>query len=339
MTLLSGTSWLPEPAAQAPFVRTAVHGAALDALRAALGGQPGLALVSGGPGTGKTALAHALTTTLAADPAYAVTEVAATRGDLRLLRALLATLDDAQFGSPGSPGRSGLELLTELRARATAFADAGRRAVLLLDNAQTLTGSQLEIVRSLLAIPGGQASPSASGTGEGASNTATTPTIVLFARPELRDRIARRGGLASRRIVSITLTPLDRDDLGTLLRGRAAPGALPFSAAALDALVVASHGIPGRAVPLAMAAQGEALARGWEQVDERIVATVLAGEAALPVAETWASAATGPRPTATQARLPFGDDSPDTAPRGISGARLALRGGEPPAVAGEEGEA
>ena len=342
MTLLSGTSWLPEhtdPAPHAPFVRTAVHGAALDALLAASHDQPGLALVGGDTGTGKTALADALATRLAADPAFAtgaVTDVAATRSDLRLLRAILASLDSLDRPAPvpnpiGAIGRSGLDLLTELRARVTAQVAVNRRTVLLLDNAQVLTGSQLEIVRSLLGRPAAPGESSMSAAGD-APRTDTAPTVVLFATPELRDRVARRRGLASRLIGSATLPPLDRDDLRTLLDGRAATGAPPFSPAALDGLLSLSHGIPGRALPLAAAAQDEALARGWEQVDERVIDAILASEPALNAPDRAATAA-------TQAPLPFGEVSPAATPQRTPRAQRPLFGEAPPALAGEEGDA
>jgi hypothetical protein len=148
------------------------------------------------------------------------------------------------------------------------------------------------------------------------------PAIVLFAAPELRDRIARRGGLASRLTVSVALTPLDQQDLAALLHERAVSGAPPFSVNALAALFSASGGIPGRALPLAEAAQAAALARGWEQVDERLVAATLATDG--PADESEGA----PRAAATQTRLPLGDDSTPRAPQAQLSAQLSLLGGE-----------
>ena len=326
MTLLGDTLWRSDdlvPAAPAPFVRTSVHGAALDALHPSLAGTPGLALVSGAAGTGKTALALALAAELAADAGIAVgfADVATTRGDLRLLRAIVVALSGAPSGAIG---RSGLQLLTELRAHVARLARAGRHTVLLLDNAQALTGSQLEIVRSLLGPALSSAAP------------AVGPTVVLFATPELRDRIARRGGLAGRLAISVMLTPLDRADMALLLQGRPTLGAAgrpPLSAAAIDAIAAVADGIPARALPLAEAAQAEAIARGWEQVDERLVAAVLATDLG-DDADAAAGTAGDPR-AATQAPLPLADDGPSPRLPHHPRAQLTLLGGEE----GEEGEA
>lgn len=312
----------------ASFVHTPVHGPAFDALVATLAAHrraPGLMLISGAPGTGKTALCGALHDRLDRSPHYAVgliADAAAERGDVRLLRGMTAALGHAPSG------RTGLDVLTELRALvATLDAEGGtgdeggeeRRTVLLIDNAQALGGSQLEILRSLLGHP--DASTAAGPT------PAPGPALVLFARPELRDRIARRRGLAGRLVADLTLAPLDRDGLAALLESHALPGGPPFSAAALDALTTASGGIPDRALPLAAAARQAALGRGWEQVDERLVAAAVA-VAGSPV--TVVPATSG---DATQARLPFADaaDAADAADGGgrlprVSTAQLELLG-------------
>ncbi len=319
MTLLGDTLWRSDdlvPAAPVPFVRTSVHGAALDALRPSLDGMPGLALVSGATGTGKTALALALAAELAADAGTAVgiADVATTRGDLRLLRAIVVALSGAPSGALG---RSGLQLLTELRAHVARLARAGQHSVLLLDNAQALTGSQLEIVRSLL------------GPAPSSTASAVGPTIVLFATPELRDRIARRSGLAGHLVRSVALCPLDRADMALLLQGRTTLGAAgrpPLSAAAINAIAAVANGIPARALPLAEAAQAEAIARGWEQVDERIVAAVLATD--LGNDADAAHRADGDPRAATQAPLPLADDGPSPRLSHRPQAQLTLLGGE-----------
>jgi hypothetical protein len=161
---------------------------------------PSLLLVTGDPGAGKSAMLPDLLDDLAGDLALGVVISDDAHADGRLLRSMIAAFDEAPAG------RSGLDLLTQLRATFAARAGAGRRPVLLIDGAERLTGSQLEIVRSLLTPAADDTAP-----------TAPPVAIVLVGRPELNERIRRRRPLARRRTHDLRLAGPDRDDLARVL--------------------------------------------------------------------------------------------------------------------------
>lgn len=190
-----------------------------DALRAPATA-PGLLLVAGAPGSGKSTALAALYQRIAGERGLAagrVVDAGTEHSDARLLRALIAACDEEPAG------RSGLELLTTLRAIFAARTDAGARPVLLIDGAEALTGSQLEVIRSLLTTIAGGAD-------------AVTPAIVLSGRPEIRERIRRRRPLAQRRTHDLDLAGPDRDDLARVINGGASQADLLLAAAARRAI-------------------------------------------------------------------------------------------------------
>jgi type II secretory pathway predicted ATPase ExeA len=144
-----------------------------------------LALITGVPGSGKTCLLHEIHRVVANDNAIACGIVPASdakRTDIQLLRQIINAFD----GNPS--GRTGLRLQTEARAIFEAIATTGQQLLLLIDDAN-LTGSQLEIVRSLLA--------------------GTPLRMILFGAPDLADRVQRRQSLPGLTGLNERLLPLD----------------------------------------------------------------------------------------------------------------------------------
>ena len=300
------------------FVPTLGHADGLARLRQAIRRGPGLALVTGGEGSGKSMLAAALVRSLGVDrPSdwdgvaagtlgggedYVVGTIAdpsLCRTDVQFLRAILG-----QFGVPTS-GRTGLDLLTRFQ-RALTGDDAKGVTVdgtplLVIDDAGTLAGSQLEIIRSVLAF-GDVAGPRG-------------PRIVLLGRPELTDKVGRKRNLASRVTMTHALNPLNEEDTAALLTRRLAVagddtggGTWPrFSPAAVVAIAERTGGVPAEILRAASVAVSLATRSGRATVEASTVA------AALPAAVTGAdvvlaghgSAGTPGVANALQTRLAF----------------------------------
>lgn len=237
--------------------------AVLDDVRAWLGSDdanaPGLAVIAGESGSGKTRLLQQLVLAIADDDRLigVAPDDGLRRTDAHLLRTAIVALG----GTPA--GRTGLELTTELRAILDSHREDPLPPVLLIDNA-ALTGSQLEILRGVLTNPDLGAPP-------------TRAQVVLAGPTALPDRIARRRSLAdlTRRVG--TMPPLDRDAARTLLNGRIGavrePGSMEWDAGplidepALGILFDASGGAPGILLALAHAALRETIATARRQVD------------------------------------------------------------------------
>ena len=233
----------------------------------------GLAVVTGDAGSGRTSLLTALAGSLAKHPGLLVATVAddgTRRSDALLPRAMIAALGGVPVG------RSGRELIAEVRALMRAQLDAGRQPVLLIDNA-ALSGSQLEIVRMLLVPAEGSATD---GAPRGPLlDPPRGPLLVLFGPPELSDRIRRRRALAGMVERSHVLPPLAPAEIGALLD--ALPGALPgrqslFSEEAIAIITASSNGNLAGALTIADACRLEAIARNRAKVDRAIARDVVA---------------------------------------------------------------
>lgn len=236
-----------------------------DWLRSLAADAPGIAVVTGAEGTGKTRLLEQLVLAIADDDRLigVVPGDGSRRTDAHLLRATIGALG-------GTPlGRTGLELTNELRTLLDAQRDNPLAPVLLIDDA-ALTGSQLEILRGVLTRPEPGASP-------------TRAQIVLFGPPALPDRIARRRSLASLVRHVAPLPPLDEARAKTLLEGRVtamrdAPMGQPFfDDGAVAMLLGAAGGNARRLLELAHAAVREAIATGRPDVDAATAQAVVDG--------------------------------------------------------------
>ncbi len=177
------------------------HHDALTVLRRGLGEQRGIVVVSGEIGAGKTTLVRTLLDEI--DPAtLAVGQVLSTQlDDLELLRAILLA-----FGAPAEQD-DGQAMRRALQAHLMSLAREGRRAVLIVDEAQNLRRSAFEMLVQLEtgAIPGG-----------------LPIKVCLVGQPELRDLVASGDLIALRDRVQAQchLAPLAPAETGAYIRHR-----------------------------------------------------------------------------------------------------------------------
>jgi len=223
-------------------------------------GEPGLAIVGGVRGAGQTRLLHRIANDQTARRLGIVADDGARRSDAQLLRATIVALG----GRPAS--RTGLELAAEVRAIFETHRHDARMPVLFIDNA-ALTGSQLEIVRSILAT----------------SDEEIRVQIVLLGPPELADRVARRRSLSRFLRESVTLDPLGLDEARLLLDTRIAGMRLPggdsgdlLTQDASTRIRQETGGVPGAIVTLARRCLREAIATGEMPIARETVDRVLA---------------------------------------------------------------
>jgi type II secretory pathway predicted ATPase ExeA len=205
------------------------HEAALERLTSALADGEGLLLLTGAPGTGKTLLCHALLERLEDGAQTAFLTQGHTGDRAGLLQALLYDL------SLPHEGRGEQEMRLALIARLLETFAAGKRTVVLIDEAHHLTPEQLEELRLLgnLEARGGKALQ-----------------VVLVGLPELRDTLAhpRLAALRQRLTVRVTLEPLGLQEAADyLLHHLRQAGGKPeriLTDEALELLARNTHGVP-----------------------------------------------------------------------------------------------
>jgi type II secretory pathway predicted ATPase ExeA len=187
----------------------------------------GLSLIPGEIGCGKTMLAHALVAKLAGTP-HAVSVLSTPKlTPVQLLGAV------AHLTGLDRPPRARHTLVSALGDHLAALHAAGRRPVLLVDEAQLVPSALLEEIRLLTNYEG----------------TADKHVhVVLLGQPELRERIARAPQVDQRISLRYHVEPFDVEEVPDYVRHRlsvaGANGRAIFDDAAHAALAQRSGGIP-----------------------------------------------------------------------------------------------
>jgi MSHA biogenesis protein MshM len=256
--------------------------AALEMLRNALGDGEGFIKVTGEVGLGKTMVCRALLTALG--PPYATAWLPDPLLSPGTLRAAVAR----ELGVSLPQRATGRQVHEALQQRLTELVAAGRRPVVLIDEAQALPNRTLEAVRLLTNLE---------------TERRKLLQVVLFGQPELDERLAQPDlrQLAQRITFSARLKPLAPADVDAFVQHRVhACGQQRrlFTAAAVRRIARASRGVPRLINILChkslLAAYGRGKAHAtWREAGRAIADT----ESAAPVsraAARWLAIAAGP---------------------------------------------
>ena len=256
----------PDPAM---FYRTLGHEDCYERLKLALTLQRGLSIILGDIGYGKTTIKVALLRELQGPEGGTNTGAYETaiinnprdcRTDVQFLRAVLA-----QFGVPPD-GRTGLDYTNQFLQFLETMHVRQRRVLLVIDEGQNLSGTQLEILRTFLSFE---------------TPTAKLINVVIFAQNELEDKITRKRNLAQRVGMDHKLNPLNRRDTAGLIAHRLSiaglsAGTTLFTDEAIDVIYAESRGIPRAITNFCADCLVEAVFLGHTQVDATLAADVIA---------------------------------------------------------------
>ena len=255
----------PDPAM---FYKTLGHEDCYERLKLAIHLQRGLSVIIGDVGYGKTTIKVALLQELQGATRREdgfeigiVNNPRDCRTDVQFSRSILG-----QFGVAAA-GRTGLDLTTEFLRYLEAMHLARCKVLLVIDEGQNLSGSQLEILRTFLSFE---------------TPTQKLINVVIFAQPELEEKILRKRNLAQRVGMDHKLNPLNRRDTAGLIAHRLAvagraPDAMPplFAEDAIDVIHERSHGIPRAITNFCADCLVEAVFLDRDQVDGALAAEVI----------------------------------------------------------------
>jgi general secretion pathway protein A len=250
----------PDPAM---FYRTLGHEDCYERLKLAIALRRGLSIIIGDVGYGKTTIKVALIQELQSGGLHEIGIVNNPRDcrtDVQFLRAVLG-----QFGLDAS-GRTALDLTTEFLRFLEQMHVAGRQPILIIDEGQNLSSSHLEILRTFLSFE--------------------TPTqklidIVIFAQPELEEKILRKRNLAQRVGMDHKLNPLNRRDTAAMIThrlavsGRDVNAPAIFTNDAIDVIYERAQGIPRAITNFCAECLVEAVFLKRDQVDDSLALDVI----------------------------------------------------------------
>jgi general secretion pathway protein A len=189
--------------------------------------QAGISVITGEVGCGKTTLIHRLLEQLSDTHTVALlSNIQQGRGDL-LSWVLMG------FGEPFA-GKTHVELFAQLQQFFIREYSRGRRAVLIIDEAQNLSVDMLEELRMLSNINAGKDQ---------------LLQLILVGQPQLKDLLSRPDmlQLAQRIGSDFHLSPLSREEVHSYVETRltiAGANRRIFSDAALDLIAEQSRGVP-----------------------------------------------------------------------------------------------
>ena len=241
------------------FFSGANRGPTLDALIYAITQDEGIVKVTGEVGSGKTMLCRMLLERLPAhvDTLY-LANPSLSRHDM-----LGAIADELGIATEGKAPYALMRALQETLIERYA---AGKKVVLLIDEAHAMPAESLEEIRLLSNLE---------------SKSAKLLQIALFAQPELDERLAANDmrQLRERITQHFNLSPLKGDDVAGYLEFRLRTagyhGPSPFCAAAIREIADISQGLSRRINILADKSLLAAYSRGSHQVDDQDVAIAI----------------------------------------------------------------
>ncbi len=267
----------PDPAF---YFESATHRKAMSYLGYGLAQGEGFIVITGDIGAGKTTLVGHLMATIDPRRLTAVQIVSTQVGGDDMLR-----LAAEAFGI-ASDGVDKAQLLTRIEAMLHANARAGKRSLLIVDEAQNLSSSALEELRMLSNFHlGGQ----------------PLLQIFLLGQPEFRRMItgeARLEQLRQRVIATHHLEPMQPDEVAPYIEHRLRlvgwTGNPRFTPDAYDLLASESGGVPRRLNALVSRVLLLGAIDHVDLIDSRVVEAVIADTGAETGASTIGSPATEP---------------------------------------------
>ncbi len=272
-----------EPFSNAPVSRfyysSAQHAQALIRLTHAVSGMKGLAILIGDIGAGKTTLARRMLDSLPEEEYEAALMVIVHAGITAkwLLRRIALQL------GVENPAEEKLALLSQLYQRLVKIYEQGKKAVVLIDEAQMLSTREImEEFRGLLNLEVPERK---------------LLTFVFFGLPEIEENLRLDPPLAQRVALKYRLEPLSTEATEAYIRHRlrlAGARRVPFSPAALQRIHYHTRGTPRLINTLGDNALFEGFVARAREVDERAIDRVASELGLEPPPQAAALAAGGP---------------------------------------------
>jgi type II secretory pathway predicted ATPase ExeA len=249
-----------EPFSNAPVSRfyysSAQHAQALMRLTHAVSNMKGLAVLVGDIGAGKTTLARRMLDSLPEEEYEAALLVIVHSG---ITASWLLRRIALQLGVE-SPAEEKLALLAQLYQRLVRIYESGKKAVVLIDEAQMLaTREIMEEFRGLLNLEVPERK---------------LLSFVFFGLPEIEDNLRLDPPLAQRVALKYRLEPLNGEATEAYVRHRlrlAGASRVPFTPAAIERIHAHTHGTPRLINTLCDNALFEGFVARAREVDDRLI--------------------------------------------------------------------